>query len=248
LSIKLILQDNLSEPEYNALEKELSTKKYIKTDKSNRKEIEFIDKERAAIELQETLGENFIEHIGSNPLLPSIVVKFKAKYANEDSIQVIQEDLGQISGIKEVYYHENLIQAVNKNIRKITLVVLLFSGIILLIALALINNTIRLTIYSKRFIIRTMQLVGATAPYIRKPFLYRSMVQGMVGALFAAAVITGIVYFLQNQIQGTIPLNDTWTLIKVYVIIFVLGILLNGLSTYIAVTKYLKLETDKLYT
>lgn len=238
---KVILKDNIREVDIFQIQKALDAKNYVK-------ETVYIPKEKAAIELQEELGEDFIEHIGHNPLLPSIEVKFLASYANNDSIAVIENDLKEFNQIKEVYYQKNLIHTVNENVKKISLVVLIFSSFLLLIAIALINNTIRLAIYSKRFIIRTMQLVGATAGYIRRPFLYRSILQGIVGALIAMAVLIGLIYLLQNEMSDIIRLNNTNILVLLFIIVLFLGIIINWLSTYTAVSKYLRIKTDKLYT
>ena len=174
-------------------------------------------------------------------------VKFFASYANNDSIAKIETDLREFDDIKEVYYQKNLIHTVNENVRKITFFILVFSGLLLLIAITLINNTIRLSVHSKRFLIRTMQLVGATAGYIRRPFLYRSMIQGFVGALFAISALIGGVYYLQNQLSGIIRLNDLKLLGVLFGIVTLLGIGINWISTYAAVTKYIRIKTDKLY-
>jgi len=238
---KVILKDNIREVDIFQIQKALDAKRYVK-------ETVYIPKEQAAVELQQELGEDFIEHIGHNPLLPSIEVKFLASYANNDSIAVIESELKEFDQIKEVYYQKNLIHTVNENVKKISLVVLIFSCFLLLIAIALINNTIRLAIYSKRFIIRTMQLVGATAGYIRRPFLFRSILQGIVGALIAMAVLTGFIYFLQNEMSGIIRLTDMTVLLLLFTIVMILGIIINWLSTYAAVSKYLRIKTDKLYT
>lgn len=237
----VILKDNVREVDIFQIQKALDAKPYVK-------ETKYIPKEKAALDLQEELGEDFVEFIGHNPLLPSIEVKFLASYANNDSIPIIESDLKEFEQIKEVYYQKNLIHTVNENVRTISIMVLIFSGFLLLIAIALINNTIRLSIYSKRFLIRTMQLVGATAGYIRKPFLYQSMLQGILGALFAVGVLFTSVYFLQDVMNGIISLNDINILAILFCIVMVLGILINLLSTYSAVTKYIHIKTDKLYT
>lgn len=237
----VILKDNVRTVDIFQVQKALDAKRYVK-------ETKYIDKETAAIELQEELGEDFIEFIGHNPLLPSIEVKFLASYANNDSIGIIENELKEFDQIKEVYYQKNLIHIVNENVKKITLIVLFFSGFLLLIAIALINNTIRLSIYSKRFIIRTMQLVGATANYIRRPFLIRSIFQGIVGALFAIACLMGLVYLLQDMMSGVISLNEINILGILFGIVLLLGIIINCISTYAAVTKYIRIKTDKLYT
>jgi cell division transport system permease protein len=237
---KVILKDNIREVDILQIQKALDAKSYVK-------ETKYITKERAALELQQELGEDFIEHIGHNPLLPSIEVKFLASYANNDSIAIVEADLKEFDQIKEVFYQKNLIHTVNENVRKITLFVLLFSSFLLLIAVTLIHNTIRLAIYSKRFIIRTMQLVGATSGYIRLPFLYKSVIQALIGALLAIAVLIGLVYFIQSEMSGIIRLTDMKILGSLFIIVIILGILINWISTFVAVTKYLVIKTDKLY-
>jgi cell division transport system permease protein len=236
----VILKDNVREVDIFQIQKSLEAKQYVK-------ETEYIPKERAARELQEELGEDFIDFIGHNPLLPSIEVKFLASYANNDSIPIIESDLKEFEQIKEVYYQKNLIHTVNENVRMISLMVLVFSGLLLLIAIALINNTIRLAVYSKRFLIRTMQLVGATATYIRKPFLFQSILQGIIGAIFAICVLVAMVYFLQDVMSGVISLSDINILAILFCIVLLLGILINYFSTYTAVTRYIRMKTDKLY-
>jgi cell division transport system permease protein len=241
IHFKVILNDNLPEVEIFRIQKSLDARNYVK-------ETKYINKEEAAVELQEALGEDFIQTLGYNPLLPTIEVKFLASYANNDSIPLIERDLKEFDGIKEVYYQKNLIQAVNDNIRQISLYILIFSALLLLIALALINNTIRLSVYAKRFIIRTMQLVGATANHIRRPFLYKSALQGLIAALFANFFLTALLYFIQDQVEGLLFLDDLKILALLYGIVILLGILLNWISTYFAVTRYLTIETDKLYS
>jgi cell division transport system permease protein len=241
IHFKIILYDNLAEAEILRIKKSLDVKSYVK-------ETKYINKEEAAVALRESLGEDFIETLGYNPLSPTIEVKFLASYANNDSIPVIEKDLKEFSGIKEVYYQKNLIQEVNENVKKISLIILFFSLLLLAIALFLINNTIRLTIYSRRFLIRTMQLVGATPGFVRRPFLYRSAIQGLVGALVAILLISTPLYFLQDQLDELIKLNDIQLILILFPSIILLGISLNWISTYMAVSKYLRIKTDKLYT
>ncbi|MCG8696831.1 MAG: cell division protein FtsX, partial [Bacteroidales bacterium] len=145
-------------------------------------------------------------------------------------------------------YQKNLIHAVNENVRKMVFTILVFSGLLFFIALALINNTIRLAVYSKRFIIRTMQLVGATPSYIRKPFLWKGIFQGLLCAFLACLIVSGIVYYSQNEMKGIIRLDDFEIMITLYAAILCIGIFLNYFSTYLAVSKYIRIKTDKLYT
>ena len=241
IHFKVILSEDLREVDIFRIQKALDARKYVK-------ETKYVTKEEAAVELQESLGEDFLSTLGYNPLLPTIEVNFYASYTNADSIAVIEGDLKEFDGIKEVYYQKNLIQAVNENVRKISLFILFFSAFLFLIALTLINTTIRLSVYSKRFIIRTMQLVGATPGYIRRPFLLKGVLQGFISALIAIALLTTIVYFAQDQVEGVVQLSDIELLVVLFAIIIFLGIILNWISTYFAVTKYIRLKTDKLYT
>jgi len=240
IHFKVILEEKLPEVEIYRIQKSLDAREYVK-------ETNYVTKEEAAVKLQKDLGEDFIETLGYNPLLPTIEVKFYASYANNDSIPIIENDLKQFNGIKEVYYEKNLIQALNENVSKITLYILVFSIFLFLIALTLINNTIRLSVYSKRFIIRTMQLVGATHSFIRKPFLYKSAIQGFLSALFSISLLTLIIYYLQDILE-IVSLSNIRLILTLYGIVVFLGIALNWISTYFAVTKYLYLKKDKLYT
>lgn len=241
IHFKVILEDDLREVDIFRIQKALDARAYVK-------ETEYINKEQAAVDLQQALGEDFLQTLGYNPLLPTIEVKFLASYANNDSIAVIEADFKEFDGIKEVYYQKNLIEAVNENVRKISLFILFFSAFLFLIALTLINNTIRLSVYSKRFIIRTMQLVGATSNYIRRPFLIKSVFQGIISALLSIALLTMGIYFLQEEVAGIVTLNDIELLLVLFAIVITLGIVINWISTYFAVSKYLRIKKDKLYT
>lgn len=241
IHFKVIISEQLREAEIFRIQKALDARPYVK-------ETKYITKEQAAVELQEALGEDFLTTLGYNPLLPTIEVNFFASYANNDSIAVIEKDLKEFEGIKEVYYQKNLIQAVNENVKKISLFILFFSAFLFLIALTLINNTVRLSVYSKRFLIRTMQLVGATPGYIRKPFLLAGLLQGFVSAIVAISLLTTMIYFIQKQVEGMVKLTDLKLLLALYGIVILLGLLLNWLSTYLAVTRYIHIKTDKLYS
>ncbi len=241
IHFKVILSEKLKEVDIFRIQKALDTRKYVK-------ETKYITREQAAVDLQEALGEDFLKTLGYNPLLPTIEVKFMASYANNDSIKIIQEDLKEFKGIEEVYYQKDLIQAVNENVSRISFIILLFSGVLFLIALTLINTTIRLSVYSKRFIIRTMQLVGATPSYIRKPFLIKGVLQGIISAFIAIIFLTLAIYLLQDQAEGIVQLQDYKLMIALFIVVILLGVVLNWISTWFAVSKYLRMKTDKLYT
>jgi cell division transport system permease protein len=241
LKFTVYLKDNIREVDILRIQKNLDLKHYVK-------ETEYITKEQAAIEFQKELGEKFIDFLGFNPLIPSIDVRLYAEYANSDSITIIKKDLRKFSQIDEVYYQESLIHLVNKNLRKISIFILIISGLLFLVAVTLINNTIRLSIYSKRFIIRTMQIVGANNSFIRRPFLYKSALHGSFGALIAIAMLTGMIYLIQNEMESIINFQDFKLLSILFIIVLIIGIAISWISTYFAVNRYLNIKTDYLYT
>ncbi len=240
IGFSIILKDEVKEPDVLRLQKIIEAKDFVKS-------TSHISKEQAAKELQQDLGENFIDFIGYNPLPVSIDVKLIANYANNDSIRLIERHLMEFPQIKEVWYQKSLVHLMNENIRKISLILLGFAALLLFISIVLINNTIRLSVYSKRFIINTMRLVGATRFFIRGPFLRTSFIHGVVSGLFANAMLFSVIYFVQNEF----PEIRFFTDLKVMGIltggIIVIGILISFFSTFFAVNKYLRISTDKLY-
>jgi len=211
------------------------------------KKIEYIDPDLAAKEFQEALGEDFVKFIGENPLLPSFDVKLNAAYANPDSLAKIEAELLENTKIKEVFYQPDLVEAVNKNMNKIGLYLLGFSGLLLIIAMALINNTIRLSIYSKRFLIKTMQLVGARHSFIRRPFVLRGIGNGIVAAFIAIGLIITFLYYLQKQFPELIDFKNIELYGALFIIVLILGVIISWISTNLAVRKYLRIETGDLY-
>jgi cell division transport system permease protein len=240
ISIQVILNDNAKEVNVQRLIKTLDATNYVKS-------TEFITKEEAARRLQEDLGEDFISFLGYNPLLASINVHLKAEYANSDSLTWIEKEMLGFKSVKEVIYQKSLVDMINENLQKISLVIIVFSGLLMMIAIALINNTIRLSIYSKRFIIKTMQLVGATHFFISKPFVFRGIKHGIYASLLAILMLIGTLYFAQQQLPELSELQDQIMLIKLFAIVIFTGIIISGLSTSFAVRKYLYLKSDKLY-
>jgi cell division transport system permease protein len=240
IGFNVILKENVKEADIYQLQKILDSREYILS-------TEYITKEEAALETEQMLGEDFIRFLGYNPLPPSIRVRLHQPWANPDSVMIIEQDLMKYNSIEEVYYKKSLLYAVNENIRQITLIILGFSILLALISVTLINNTIRLTIYSKRFVINTMQLVGATRRFIRIPFLYRSAVSAFTGSLVALTLLFGMVYLLQEEFEGVISLRDYDMLALLALGVILTGIILNWISTFFAVNKFLNMKTDKLY-
>ena len=211
------------------------------------KSTKYITKEEAAETLKEDLGEDFVEFLGYNPLLASIDVRFKAEYADMENVNRLKSEIGSFSIVKEVYYQQSLIDMINKNLRTLGFVILGFSSLLLFIAAALINNTIRLSLYSKRLLIKSMKLVGATRGFIRKPFVYSGIVQGLYGALIANILLGILLYFSRREIPDLVEIQDIRMLLTLMGSVIIAGILIAGTSTYFAVNKYLRRSTQDLY-
>lgn len=240
IGFSIVMNPGVKEARILELKKNLDAANYVRY-------AEYITPDQAADELQKDLGEDFLGFLGFNPLLPSIDLRLSASYANIDSLQVIEKQLLANPDIKEVYYQKSLVELVNQNVKRLGIILLVFSFLLLLISIALINNTIRLAVYSKRFIIRTMQLVGATHGFIRKPFLLTGIMHGMISAMFASAMLAIIIYFSMQEIPELLTLQDYNLFLILFGFVIVLGVLITWLSNLSAVNKYLKAKPDELY-
>ena len=242
LGFEIVMNSDVKEANILRLQKELDAMPAVKS-------TEYITKEEAITRLSEDLGEDFLQWLGNeaNPLLPSIDVRFHADYANNDSIAVIEAQLLENTDIKEVYYQKSLIDLINQNLRKIAIVLMILSVVLLVIAIALIRNTIRLSIYSKRFLVRSMQLVGATESFIRRPFLRQGVSQGFFGGLLADLLLAGILYWASKRIPDLALVQDTKVVVAIFIGLIVLGVVLAWLSTRAALDRFLKANLDKLY-
>jgi len=240
LKLEIIMKETTREAEILEMKKGLDASEFVKSTR-------YITSEEAASELQQVLGEDFIGFLGYNPLLSSIEVKVKAQYANNDSLETIVANLSASKLVKEVSYQKSLVNDINDNIERIGMILLGLSFVLLLVAITLINNTIRLSVYSKRFLIRTMQLVGASHSFIRKPFLVKGIVQGLLGALLAVLMLGSSVFFLQPRMPDIIDYAD----IDLYLILFgficIISLMMTFFSTLMAVRKYLLMKIDNLY-
>jgi cell division transport system permease protein len=240
IGFSIIIKEDVKEVDIIKLKKVLDTKNYVKS-------ADHVSKEEAAKELQKELGEDFIEFLGYNPLLASIDVHLHAKYANPDSIEHIKNEINKNPQVKEIYYQKSLVHLINDNVKRIGLIIILFSVLLFLIALTLINNTIRLSVYSKRFIINTMHLVGATRSFIRRPFLLKSVLNGSIAAFIATGLLISTIYFIEKEFSGIINFQNIEIIGILFISVFLLGIIISWLSTYFAVNKYLNINIDKLY-
>jgi len=240
IGFSIIMNQGVKEARIMELKKNLDAADFVKY-------TEYITPEEAAEELQKDLGEDFIDFLGYNPLLPSIDLRLNAQYANIDSLKVIETALLENSDIKEVYYQESLIEMINDNIKRMGFFILVFSGLLLIMATALISNTIRLSVYSKRFLIRTMQLVGATKSFIRTPFVLTGILHGLISALIASVALVGILYILMQEVPELVSIKDFNSLAILFAFVVLAGVLITWLSNLSAVNKYLKAKPEDLY-
>lgn len=242
LGFEIVMNSDVKEANILRLQKELDAMAAVKS-------TEYITKDEAISRLSEDLGEDFLQWLGNdaNPLLPSIDVRFHADYANNDSISLLEAYLLENTDVKEVYYQKSLVDLINNNVNRIATVLIIVSAVLLVIAIALIRNTIRLSIYAKRFLVRSMQLVGATESFIRRPFLRSGVSQGFFGGLLADLFLFLILYGVSKRVPDLTLLQEPVVLAAVGIGIVVLGVILAWLSTRAALDKFLKANLDKLY-
>jgi cell division transport system permease protein len=240
MGFTVLIKDNAREAEVKSIEKRLASSPLVKS-------ATYVSKDEAAKIMKKELGEDFVDFLGYNPLLASIDVKLYAEHATPANIAKFESDLSKMGEIKEIYYQKDLLAAIHSNLRKISMIIGGFSFLLLFIAIALINNTIRLAIYSKRFLIRTMQLVGATSGYIRKPFIMSSIFYGFIGSVVAIFLLSALIYFSSREFKGFIGFEVIDLIGILFLLVIALGILISIISTFFAVGKYLNVNTDKLY-
>ncbi|WP_340077282.1 cell division protein FtsX [Leptobacterium sp. I13] len=240
VAITIFIKDAAKEVEIDQLQKSLTLAAYTKS-------VQFISKENAAETHSTEIGENFMDFLGYNPLQNSMDVHLKADYVSLDSLDIITAEISKKEYISEVSYDKPLIALLNDNVKRISLWILIASGVLTLIAVLLINSSIRLSIYSKRFIIKTMQMVGATKSFIRKPFILRSVQLGMAGALLAMAGVAGGLYYLDRYFPQLNLFQEPILLVGLFTGIFLLGIIITWISTFFATQRFLNLRTDDLY-
>lgn len=240
IALSIYLKDSAKEVEVNQLEKSLSLAEYTKS-------TNFVSKEEAAKEHSKEIGEDFMDFLGYNPLQNSIDVFFNADYVSEVKIAEISRDLQEKAFIEEVVYDKPLISLLNENIKRISFWILVISGIFTFIAVLLINSSIRLSVYAKRFTIKTMQMVGATKGFIRRPFIWKSIKLGIVGAILALIGMAAVLFYVNRSFPELHLLQDKVILGSLFAGVFVLGLIIAWLSTFFATQRFLNLKTDELY-
>lgn len=238
--LNVVIKEDAGDNEIFTLQSNLEKNESIKS-------TQFISKETAAKNLSNDLGEDFVKFLGYNPLSASIDVYLKADFANKERIQKLVSKLKKKDIVKEVIYQESLIDMVNENLKSISLVIIAFGFTLLLIAIALINNTIRLAMYSQRFIIRSMQLVGATKAFIRKPYLISGIIHGLLGGIVAILILVSTLYIAKTEMPELAMLQNYMEFGMLFIGIILMGIIISIFSTFFAVNKYLNQHIDDLY-
>lgn len=238
--LNIIVDDGAKDVDVLQLQKQLDMNPYIK-------QTQFVSKELAARNLTKDLGEDFVKFLGYNPLLSSIDVYLKADFANNKNIEIFKTELLKNPLVKEVVYQQSLVDLMNEKLTSISIIILAFAGIFMIVSVALINNTIRLAIYSQRFLIKSMQLVGATKGFIRKPYLFYSLLHGLLGGLIAIILLISMLYIAVRQIPDLVILQNYTEFAIVFLGVLGLGILISALSTLFAVNKFLGLKIYDLY-
>ncbi len=240
IGFTIMLKEGVNEMEIMKFQKILDAASFAKNST-------FISKEQATKDLQRDLGEDFVSFLGYSPLLASIDVKLNAAYANTDSLGVIKTELTKNTAVHDIFYQENLIDKLNSNVNRLSFFLLSFCLLLFVIAFALINNTIRLSVYSKRFLIRTMRLVGATNRFIQKPFLVKGIYQGIYSSIFAIFMLIGAIQMIQSETASMLNITDLKIIGLIFILIFISGFLLSWLSTFFAVRKFIKQNESELY-
>lgn len=240
IAFSILLKEDIKEADIRQMERQLNAQPFIKSAK-------YISKEEAAREMVAELGENPQMFLGINPFQASMEVKLKSAYANPDSLQQIEKKLTSYTNVSELLYQKDIMQVVNNNVRRIGLVLFMLITILVLISFVLISNTIRLLIYSKRFLVYTMRLVGATPAFIRRPFIRYNIVSGLIAGVLAIMMLMGTLYYLEGELAGLEQILRDEGLLVVYGAVLVLGVVLSVLAAWFAVNRYLYMARGKMY-
>ena len=241
MGFSVVLKNSAPDYAVENIKKELNAAPYVRA-------VQFISKEDALRELELELGENPEDLLGFNPLQSSIEVKLVAEYADPDSLAWIEKNIRAYEAtVADVICQKDVIQIINDNIRKAEYILLLLSVVLMIISFALISNTIRLMAYSKRFLIHTMKLVGATPGFIRRPFIVSNIIGGIVAAFIAMALLSGCAFYLVNEFENLSTLINIVTMSQVFAVVILLGIALTAVSAYFAVNRYISMDREELY-
>lgn len=246
IEVQVYLNKNISQSDITKIRSVISAQPYTLI-KNNKPQVELITKEEAAQQFIKDTGEDFKDFLGDNPLRDLFTVKIYADYQALDSLTMIKQEIEGMRGVFEVEYEESLIESINQNLTKIGVVLLGVSSFALLVVIILINNTIKLALFSQRFLIRSMQLVGATSAFIQRPFLFRSAMYGLLAGMISCGLIYGFTIYMNSIIEGLAELQDTKGFLLLFSLILLMGMIVGYFSSLRAVRKYLKMSLDELY-
>ena len=243
--VNIFLNKNISSNQVDKIKRTLFTKDYILS--NDESTLKYISSSDAAEEFSKEIGEDFVNFLGSNPLRDLIVLKISSDFFEKENLENIESDILKIPGVYEVDYSKEMIENINSNIRNISLV---FGGIFIilfLISIILINNTLRIALFSQRFLIRSMQLVGATANYILKPFIFRGIIYGFISGILSSAILYSLIILINERINESNMIIGIEKLSIIFISLIITGILIVMFSTYTSVNKYLNSSLDDLY-
>eukprot|EP01132_Coremiostelium_polycephalum_P000318 gene318-407_t len=246
VTIQVYLNKNITEHDILKIDQYLSQQNFV-LKKNGTPQLTFVTKKEAADSFIKETGEDFMQILKENPLRDSYIVYMDPQYQTAELLQVVKQEVSELEGVFEVSYIENLVDTINKNVKHISLVLVFFSMMLLVAVVILINNTIKLALYSQRFLIRSMNLVGATAGFIRRPFLIRSMLIGLLAGTLADVILISLLHYANLQIDALPALQQPAKIFTLLLCIPLLGIGITFLGTYQAINKYLKLSIDHLY-
>ena len=240
IAVEVVLKDSLGVADITAAQTAIKSKSYVKS-------VKFISKDEAAKILRKDLGDNFLDILGYNPLYASFNINLNEHFANKDSFALVKSDLSKIAAVQQVNIQSNILESLDKNVASASLIIFIVAAALLIFAISLIFNTIRLVIFSKRFTIKTMQLFGATQWFIIRPLLGRSIVNGLISGLVASALLAGMFYYFDSKLPELALQRDLITFAVLLGGIVLFGISISFISTLIAVLRYLRLKVEDLY-
>lgn len=240
MSFTVLLSSDVTTEQITKIRNKIDGQAFVKSSR-------FISKEEAKEQLIKDLGEDPEELLGYNPAQDAIEIFLHSEYANNDSIAVINSVIREDNNVTDLLYQQEAIDLINDNLSKVMMVLLILAAVLMFISFALIRNTIRLSIYSKRFLINTMKLVGATGRFIRKPFIVNNIFTGILAGLFANGIIFGMLTYFNREYMQLVQIISTTDLVIIFSTVVVLGVLLSTIATTFAVNRYLKLKTENLY-
>lgn len=244
VKVQVYLKSQVTNVQKTQIEKGLASKPFVPKDKGS---IQFISKDEAAKQFIEDTGEDFKKFLGENPLRDAYLVRIQEGFHDTESLKKIKAEVEQINGVFQVHYVENVIDSINKNVTKIGLILMGLVSLLLLVVVLLINNTLRLALFSQRFLIRSMQLVGARSWFIQRPFLYRAGLHGLIAGVMASSLLVLLLSFATKRVEDLELIQNNSRLMLLLASLLFIGMVVAILSTYRAVSKYLKLSLDELY-